>query len=63
MSFNAQLNPLKMFWEKKIQQIIQHKNVLKQQAHKTILFYNAVFQWGQDRIAGIATAIRGWPED
>jgi len=52
-----------MFWEKKIQQIIQHKNVLKQQAHKTILFYNAVFQWGQDRIAGIATAIRGWPED
>jgi len=28
-----------------------------------ILFYNAVFQWGQERTAGIATAIPGWSED
>jgi len=37
VSFNAQLNPLKMFLEK-IQQTIGHKNVLKQQAQKWYYF-------------------------
>ena len=59
MSFNAQLNPLKKFLEKDVfgknsTNYWEQKYI--KAASKKILFYNAVFQWGCDRIAGIATA-------